>query len=73
MQPLYEHLSGEGVSKKNEQVTLTEMGWVPSILSGKHALRPSAGFAGFNKPFLLETDTRKLGLGAMLLQKQTNG
>ena len=30
-------------------------------------------FANFNKPFLLETDVSKLGLGAVLSQKQTNG
>ena len=34
---------------------------------------PVLAFADFNKPFLLETDTRKLGLGAVLSQKQTDG
>ena len=40
-QPLHEHLSGEGGSKKNEWVMLMEnMHWVPSRLSRKPASRP---------------------------------
>ena len=30
-------------------------------------------FTNFNKPFLLETDASKLGLGVELSQKQTDG
>ena len=32
-----------------------------------------AGFANFNKPFLLGTNASNLGLGAVLSQKQTDG
>ena len=34
---------------------------------------PVLAFADFKKPFLLETNAGKLGLGAVLLQKQANG
>ena len=34
---------------------------------------PMLSFADFNKVFLLETDTSKLGMWAVLLQKQTDG
>ena len=34
---------------------------------------PVLTFANFDKPFLLETNASKLGLGVVLLQKQSNG
>ena len=34
---------------------------------------PVLAFADFNKPFLLETDMRKSGLGVVLSQKQPDG
>ena len=33
---------------------------------------PVLAFADFNKPFLLKSDASKLGLGAVLSQKQTD-
>ena len=34
---------------------------------------PMLAFADFDKPFLLETNVNKLGLGAVLSQKQADG
>ena len=74
MQPLHKHLSGEGVCKKNKQVKLTKEALGAFEMLKKTCLEaPVLAFADFNKPFLLEIDTSKLGLGAMLSQKQTDG
>ena len=73
-QPLYEHLSREGAGKKSEHVTLTEdkLGSFETLT--KACLEaPVLFFADFNKLFLLETEASKLGLGAVLSQKQTDG
>ena len=70
VQPLHKHLSGEGASKNNEQITLTEEALDAFETLKKACLEaPVLAFADVNKPFLLETDTRKLGLGAVLSQK----
>ena len=73
MQSLHDHQSGEGASKKNEHVMLMK-----DVLGAFESLRkPSRGplleFTDFSKPFLLVTDARKLGLGAVLSKKQTDG
>ena len=71
VQPLHEHLSGEGVHKKNK--------WVMVIVEAKDTFEtlkkaclkaPVLAFADFDKPFLLETDASKLGLGAVLSQNR---
>ena len=74
IQPLHKHLSGEGAGKKNEHVMHTwKMCWVPLKCLGKLVLRPlSWPLLTLIKPFLLETDASKLGLGAVLSQKQTD-
>ena len=74
MQPLHEHLSEEGTSKKNKHVMIMEDALETFKVLKKACLRtPVLAFADFNKPFLLETDVRKLGLGTVLSQKQTGG
>ena len=74
VQPLQENLSGEGASKKNEQVTL-----VRNTLGAFKALKkaslgaPVLTFADFSKLFLFKTDASKQGLGPVLSQKQMGG
>ena len=73
-QPLHKHLSGAGASKRNKHVTLTEDALGAFKAFKRTCLNtPVMAFADFSKPFLLETDTSKLGLGAVLSQKQTDG
>ena len=73
-QPLNEHLAREGASRKSEEVSLSE-----DALKAFKALKqacmtaPILAFADYTKPFLLETDVSKEGLGAVLLQKQADG
>ena len=43
------------------------------ILKNKIQTVPTLGFPDFDKPFLLETDTSKEGLGAVLFPKQNDG
>ena len=65
--PLHEHLSGEGTGKKNDQVTLTSNAQAAFEMLKKACLEaPVLAFAGFDMPFLLETNASKLGLGVML-------
>ena len=63
-QPLSKHLAGEGASRKSEWVLLSE-----AALKAFKALKqacmtvPILAFADYTKPFLLETDASKDGLG----------
>ena len=74
IQPLNEHLVGEGASRKSEQVSLSE-----EALEAFQALKqtcmnsPVLAFAYYTKDILLETDASKEGLGAVLSQKQEDG
>ena len=71
-QPINEHLTGEGAGRKLEWMSL-------SALKAFEALKqacmtaPVLTFADYTKPFLLETDASKDGLGAVLSQKQVDG
>ena len=73
-QPLNEHLAGEGTSRKSEQVSLSE-GALKAFEMLKQACMnsPVLAFTDYTKDFLLETDTSKEGLGAVLSQKQEDG
>ena len=72
--PLKKHLAGEGASRKSEWMLLLE-----DALGAFQALKqacmsaPLLAFAGYTKEFLLETDTSRDGLGAVLSQKQEDG
>ena len=69
-QPLSKYLAGEGTSRKSEQVLLTEDALkVLEALKQVCMTAPVLAFAYYTKPFLLETDASKGGLGAALLQK----
>ena len=71
---LHKYLAGEGAGKKSESLTLTEEAWSAfNVLKKACLTAPVLIFADYGKPFLLETDTSKEGLGAVLLQKQDNG
>ena len=73
-QSLNDHLTGEGASRKSENVLLTEDA-LKAFDSLKQACMtaPVLAFADYTKPFLLEMDASKDGLGAVLSQKQADG
>ena len=69
--PLNDLLEGEANKWKTQLVDLPlEAKEAFDILKMKCMMVPVLAFADFEKPFLLETDTSSLGLGAMLSQKQ---
>ena len=71
VRPLYDVL---GKEVKMGLVQLPpEVQEVVRILKDKIQSAPVLVFPNFNKPFLLETDASKEGLGAMLSQKQDDG
>ena len=73
-QPLSKYLTGEGASRKLEWVSLTENA-MKAFKALKQAcmMAPILVFADYTKPFMLDTDVSKDGLGVVLLQKQADG
>ena len=73
-QQLSGYLTGQGASRKSEQVSLTEEN-LKAFKALKQAcmMAPILAFADYTKPFLLETNSSKDGLGAVLWQKQADG
>ena len=72
--PLHEYVRGDTTKKKKEQVVLNE-----AARNAFHQLKkavmsaPVLAYPDPNKEYLLKIDTLKLGLGAVLLQKQSDG
>ena len=72
-QPLNDHLTGEGASRKSEHVLLSEDALKAfEVLKQVCMTAPVLAFANYMKPFLLETDVYKDGPGAVLSQKQVD-
>ena len=72
--PLYDLTSGDNKDKKSEHVDLSpEAREAFDHLKAACLQAPILSFPDFTKPFLLETDTSRRGLGAVLSQKQADG
>ena len=72
--PLYDLISGDNKDKKLEPMKLSpEAPEAFNILKEKCMNTPVLSFPDFKKPFLLEMDTSRKGLGAVLSQKQDDG
>ena len=72
--PLYDLTSGNNKDKKSEHVDLSpEACEAFDCLKAVCLQAPILAFPDFNKPFLLETDASRRGLGAVLSQKQADG
>ena len=71
--PLYDLTSGDNKDKKSEHVNLSpEAREAFDHLKAACLQAPILAFPDFNKPFLLEMDASRRGLGAVLSQKQAD-
>ena len=72
--PLHEYVRGDTAKKKKEQVVMNEVArnafhqFKKAVMSA-----PVLAYPDPNKEYLLKTDASKLGLGAVLSQKQSDG
>ena len=72
--PLSDLLAGDNSKLKGERVDISPEALVAyEELKMRCMTSPVLAFANFEKPFLLETDASKEGLGAVLSQKQDDG
>ena len=72
--PLNDLLEGEASKLKNKDLTLTSEALIAfEELNMRCMTAPVLAFADFEKPFQLETDASKEGLGAVLLQEVDDG
>ena len=72
--PLHEYVRSDTAKKKKERVVLNEVARSAFQKLKKAVMSaPVLAYPDPNKEYLLKTDASKLGLGAVLSQKQSNG
>ena len=73
-EPLHDYIRGDLHKKKKESLTLNkEAKEAFKVLKKAIMTAPVLAYPDPNKEYLLETDAFKLGLGAVLSQKQSDG